>query len=98
MLRIVYKDRVTNEEIPLRANGDRTPMKDIVKRQMEFFGHVIIKEEMENLVVTGFIVGKRARGRRRETYLTYMQQIKGMTPIKLIHLACERDVLLQLSK
>ena len=81
MLRISYKDRVTNEEVLRRTNVDRTLMKDIVKRQMEFFGHVIRKEELENLVVTVFIEGKRARGRQRETYLTYLQKIKGMTPI-----------------
>ena len=84
MLRIPYTDRVTNEKVLRRANLDRTMMKDIVKRKMEFFGHVIRKEECENLVVTGFIEGKRARGRQRETYL---QKIKGMTPIELIHLA-----------
>ena len=77
-------------------------MKDIVKRQMEFFGHVIGKKVLENLVVTGFIEGKRARGRQRErereTYLIYMEKMKGMTPIELIHLAYEIDVWLQLSK
>ena len=83
MLRISYKDRVTNEEVIRRANVDRTLMKDIVKRQMEFFGHVIRKEEVENLVVTGFIEGKTVRGRQRETYQTCLR---------------ERDVWLQLSK
>ena len=43
MLRISYKDRVTNEEVLRRANVYRTLMKDIVKRQMYFFGHVIRK-------------------------------------------------------
>ena len=81
MLRITYKDRVPNEEVPRRANVDRTLMKDIVKRQMEFFGHVIRKKELENLVVTGYIEGKRARGRQRETYLTYLQKMKGMRAI-----------------
>ena len=56
MLRISYKDRVTNDEVLRRANVDRTLMKDIVKRQIDFFGHVIKKEELENLVV--FIEGK----------------------------------------
>ena len=95
MLRISYKDRVTNEEVIRKANVDRTPMKDTVKRQIELFGHVIMKKELENLVVTGFIEGKRARGRQRATYL---QKIKGITPIKLIHLAYEEEVWLQLSK
>ena len=81
MLRISYKDRVTNEEVLRRANVDRTLMKYIVKRQMELFGQIIRKEELENLVVTGFIEGKRARGRQRETYLTYLRTIKGMTSI-----------------
>ena len=36
---------VTNEEMLRRANGDRTLRKDI--GQMEFFGHVIRKEELE---------------------------------------------------
>ena len=40
-------------------------MTDIVKGQMEFFGHVIRKVKLENLVVTGFIDGKRARGCQR---------------------------------
>ena len=81
MLRISYKDRVTNEEVLRRAKVDRTLVKDIVKRPMEFIGHVIRKEELENFVVTGFIEGKRARGRQKETYLTYLQKMKGMTPI-----------------
>ena len=52
MLRISYKDSVINEEVLCRANVDRSLMKDIVKRHMEFFGHAIRKEELENLVVT----------------------------------------------
>ena len=66
MLRISYKDMVTNEEVIRRANVDGTLMKDIVKRQIELFGHVNRMEELEHLVVTGFIEGKRARGRQRE--------------------------------
>ena len=47
MLSISYKDRVVNEEVLRRANVDRTLTKDIVKRQMELFGHVIRKEELK---------------------------------------------------
>ena len=66
MLRISYKDRMTNKEVLRRANVDRTLMKEIVKRQMELFGHVIRKEELENLVVTGFIEGKSQRPPERD--------------------------------
>ena len=69
MLRLSYKDRVTNEEVLRRANVDRTLMKDIVKRQMEFFEHGPLERRnwREKFVVTGFIERKRARGRQRET-------------------------------
>ena len=60
---------MTNEEVLRSANVDRTLMKDIVKRQMELFGRVIRMEELENLVVTGFIEGKRARCRQREGHI-----------------------------
>ena len=39
------------------------------------------------MMVTGFIEGRRTRDRQRDIYLTYMQKMKGMTPIELIHLA-----------
>ena len=75
MLRISYNDRVTNKEVLRRADVDRTLMKDIVKRQMELFGHVIRKEEWENVVVTGFIKGKRARGHQRERDIHILSDI-----------------------
>ena len=48
------------------------------------------KEEMENLVTTGYVEGKRARGRQRETYLTYLQKMKEKAPIELFHLTRDR--------
>ena len=59
---------------------------------MKFFGHVIRKEEMENLVVMGFVEGKRALGRQRYPYLTDLQKRKNLTPMELIHFAYEIDV------
>ena len=58
-------------------------MKDIVKTQMEFFGHVIRMEELKNFVVTGFIEGKRARRRQIETYLTHLQKICLVTVVQI---------------
>ena len=58
----------------------------MVNRQVKLFGHVMRKEEMENLETTGYVEGKRVRGRQRETYLTYLQKMKEKTPIELIHL------------
>ena len=44
-------------------------MKQIRERQMKFLGHVMRKEKLENLCLTGRIPGRRARGRQREKYM-----------------------------
>ena len=65
-------------------------LSEMVNRHVKFFGHVMRKEEMENLVTTGYVEGKRALGRRRETYMTYLQRMKAKTQIELIHLTRAR--------
>ena len=90
--RISYTEHVTNVEVLRSANTKRKLLSEMVNKQVKFFGHVMHKEEMENLVTTGYVKGKRARGHQRETYLTYLQKIKEKTPIELIHLTRDRGV------
>ena len=61
MLRISWTDRITNEEVLGRVNQQRTLLRVIRKRQMEFLGHVIRREK-----ITGMIEGRRSRGRQRK--------------------------------
>ena len=65
---------------------------DIVRRQMSSQGHVLRKEEMEHLVVTGFVDGKRARSRQRETFLTYLGKFTNKPPMELLRIAKDRVV------
>ena len=51
MLRISWKDMVTNDATYRRMNIKQSLLVDIVRRQMSFMGHVLRKEEMEHLVV-----------------------------------------------
>ena len=67
---------------------DKSLLVDIVRQQMSFLG----QEEMEYLVVTGFIDGKRARGRQRETFLTYLGKFTNKPPMELLRLAKDRVV------
>ena len=98
MQRISYTEHVTNVEVLRSANTKRKLLiSELVNRQVKFFGHVMRKEEMEILVTTGYVEGKRARGRQRETYLTYLQKMKEITPLELIHLTRDRRVWSELS-
>jgi hypothetical protein len=87
MLRISWKDKISNEEVHRRTHTDKVLIKDIVRQQLSFLGHVIRKNELENIVLTGFIDGKRDRGKQRETFMTYLEKITKHTPIELIRLA-----------
>ena len=88
MLKISWKEKVTNIEVYRCMNTSTSLLIDIVHRQLTFLGHILRKGELENLVVTG----KRDRGRQRETFLTYLSKIVGKSPLELINLAEKRDV------
>ena len=72
--RVSYTEHVTNVEVLRRANTKRKLLNEMVNRQVKSFGHVMRKEDMENLVTIGYVEGKRARGQQRETYLSYLQK------------------------
>ena len=40
------------------------------QRQLRCLGHVIRKDELENVILTGKIEGKRSRGGKRPTYIS----------------------------
>ena len=61
MLRISWKEKVTNVEVYRRMNTSTSLLIDIVHRQLTFLEHILRKGELENLVVTGFVDGKRDR-------------------------------------
>ena len=69
MLRISYTEHVTNEAVLCRANTERKLTKIIRRRQLEFLGHVMRKEGLEELILNGKIQGTRGRGRPRQTYM-----------------------------
>ena len=92
MLKISWKEKVTNVEVYRRMNTSTSFLLYIVHRQLNFLVHILRKGELEKLVVTGFVDGKRDRGRHRETFLTYLSKIVGKSPLELINLAKKRDV------
>ena len=56
----------------LKAGTQRSLLKVITSRQIRFLGHVLRKNELEAIVLTGNIEGKRARGRQRKMFLDWV--------------------------
>ena len=65
MEKVKWTEKITNEEVLNKTIQNSNIMSDISNRQISFFGHIMRKDKVEYLVVTGKLVGNRARGRRR---------------------------------
>ena len=70
MLRIPWTDKVSTCKVFRRTGLGKGLMQYMISRQMTFIGHVIRKDEMEKVVLTGYVEGTRDRGKQRETFLT----------------------------
>ena len=64
MIMISYTQHVTNEEVIRSTNTIKKLLNEIVNRQVKFFGHIMRKVEVETLVMTSFVKGKKARDRK----------------------------------
>ena len=64
-----WTEHITNREVLRKAGSERSLLNTIRKQQLKFLGHIMRKEGLENLTLTGQIEGKRSRGRQRLIYL-----------------------------
>ena len=69
MMRISWTEKRSNESILKEINTERSLIKTIRKRQLEFLGHIYRDKGLEHLALTGKIEGKRSRGRQRITFV-----------------------------
>ena len=75
MMKISWTDKVSNEEVLTRAGVQRKMIREMLIRQLKFMGHITRKEGLENLALTGKIVGRRSRGRRRILWMHSLQKL-----------------------
>ena len=93
MLKISWTERKTNESI-LDDIGRRRELLAVIRRRlMRFLGHVVRREDLENLILTGRIEGRRGRGRPR---IKYMDDTKsaiggGLTTQQIMYAARDRE-------
>ena len=76
-MKIPWTARRSNEDVLEMVDERRQMMGAVRGRQLEFFGHVMRREGLENLMVTGMVEGSRGRGRPR---MKYMDGLVKMVP------------------
>jgi len=84
MLKISWTDMIPNKVILKRFNTERQLISNILSRQIRFLGHVLRKEQLEEVALTGHFEGRRAPGRPRLKYLNWMERATGVKPLDLV--------------
>eukprot|EP00795_Rhopilema_esculentum_P001375 gene1375-biopygen10045 len=84
-----WTEHTSNEEVLRRAGTKRGLLTSIRKRQMKFFRHVMRREDLERLAVTGKIEGKNGR-RPRTGYVKALSTWANVEAKELIKTAKSR--------
>ena len=77
--------KVTNEDVLRRAQTERQLIKQILKRQCSFLGHIVRKGGIQYQVVTEEVERKRDRGRQRQTFLGWLGKCLDRREVGIIH-------------
>src|SRR5579872_2373160 len=92
ILRISYTRHITNEEVLNRMATTIIILNTVRNSQMNFFGRVMRNKEMENIIISGKIEGKRCKGRQRITYTKSHSEWMNFENVEMIRFAGDRDI------
>ena len=65
ILKISWANHKTNDEVLTMAKCRRSLLNNIMKRKLQYFGHIARKNSLQKVLLEGKLNGKRQRGRPR---------------------------------
>ena len=81
ILRISYKDHVTNEEVRAKIQQEIGPHEDLTivkRRKLQWYGHVSRSSNLAKTVLQGTVKGGRRRGRQRKRWEDNIREWTGL--------------------
>jgi len=90
MMRISYKDHISNEKVLEMVKEKRNLLKQIKKHKIQYFGHIIRAEGFQKQLLEGKINGRRKRGRPRKSWTGDILQWTGSSYVELVQRAKSR--------
>ena len=86
ILKILWTERKTNEEVLQMAGYSRSLLNTINERQLKFFGHIMRSEKIKKCLMLGKINGRKSRGRQRTKFTDNLKKIVAnhISPTKMI--------------
>ena len=74
MLKISWKDKITNEEVYQKIGEKNDIWRSIKNRRTGLVGHILRHENMIKMILEGMTEGKRCRGRLRLHYTKQLME------------------------
>ena len=82
ILRISYKDHITNEEVRAKIQQAIGPHEDLLtivrRRKLQWYGHVSRSSGLAKTILQGTVKGGRRRGRQRERWKDNIRELTGL--------------------
>ena len=91
MLRVSYKDRVTNASIFEKMNEKPSLLISIKERKLKYFGHIIRASGKQRSLLEGKIEGKKRRGCQRNNWVMNICSWSHMTYADCVRVAMSRE-------
>ena len=90
MLKISWSDKISNKEVLRSANASRQLMKTIQQRSLQFFGHLVRRNNIHEVLIEGRINEKRGRGRPITSWVTDIVKWTGLDYPDVVRTAQDR--------
>ena len=74
MMMLSWQRKISNEKVVQLMQKQPVLLGEIRLRRLKLFGHVMSKRSVEHLIITGRLLGKKARGRERTNHLSQFPQ------------------------
>ena len=82
VLRISYKDHVTNEEVRAKIQQAIGPPEDLLaivkRRKLQWYGHVSRSSGLAKTILQGTVKGGKKQGRQRKKWKDNIREWKGL--------------------
>ena len=82
ILRISYKDHVTNEEVRAKIQQAIGPLEDLLtfvkRRKLQWYGHVSRSSGLAKTILQGTVEGGRRQGRQRKRWENNIREWTGL--------------------
>ena len=82
VLRISYKDRVTNQEVRAKVQQAIRPHEDLLtivkRRKLQWYGHVSRTSGLAKTILQGTVKGGRRQGRQRKRWEDNIREWTGL--------------------